>query len=106
VCLSPKVLIQQNHKYMQEIKLQPSIQEVLRKNTYNSPRNDHANPTCNTFLQEKHHKMPKMSSFNKCASLDQPNTQDRVQIADLLMDSMSNDEKMKEKILHLYNIMT
>jgi hypothetical protein len=44
---------------MQEIRLQPFIQEVLQKNTYNSSRNNHANPSCNTFLQEKHHKMPK-----------------------------------------------
>jgi hypothetical protein len=45
---------------MQEIRLQPFIQEVLQKNTYNSSRNNHANPSCNTFLQEKHHKMPKI----------------------------------------------
>jgi hypothetical protein len=71
---------------MQEIKLQPFNQEVLQKNTYNSQRNNHANPSCNTFLQEKHHRMPKMYSFNKCASLNQPNTQDRAQISDLLME--------------------
>jgi hypothetical protein len=44
---------------MQEIKLQPFIRAVLQKNTYNSPRNNHANPSCNTFLQEKCQNMPK-----------------------------------------------
>jgi hypothetical protein len=68
---------------MQEIRLQPFIQEVLQKNTYNSSRNNHANPSCNTFLKEKYHKMPKMSSFNKRASLNQPNTQERAQISNL-----------------------
>jgi hypothetical protein len=103
---------------MQEIRLQPFIQEVLQKNTYNSSRNNHANPGCNTFLQEKldynhsfkkfcrkiltiHQEITmqtlvvtpsfkrnakicqKMSSLNKCASLNQPITQDRAQISDL-----------------------
>jgi hypothetical protein len=44
---------------MQEIKLQQFIQEVLQKNTYNSPRNKCANPSCNTFLQERSQNMPK-----------------------------------------------
>jgi hypothetical protein len=52
-------LFNNNHKYMQEIKLQPFIQEVLQKNTYNSPRNKCANPSCNTFLQERNQNMPK-----------------------------------------------
>jgi hypothetical protein len=53
-------LFSNNHKYMQEIKLQPFIQEVLQKNTYNSPRNKCANPSCNTFLQERNQNMPKI----------------------------------------------
>jgi hypothetical protein len=71
---------------MQEIKLQPFIQEVLQKNTYNSSRNNHANPCCNTFLQEKHHTMPKSLPSTSAPQLNQPNTQDRVQISDLLME--------------------
>jgi hypothetical protein len=56
---------------MQEIELQPFIQEVLQKNTYNSLRNNHANPSCNTFLQEKHHKMPKSLPSTSVPSLNQ-----------------------------------
>jgi hypothetical protein len=68
---------------MQEIELQSFIQEVLQKNNYNSSRNNHANPSCNTFLQEKHHKMPKSLPSTSVSSLNQPNTQDRAQISDL-----------------------
>jgi hypothetical protein len=71
---------------MQEIELQPFIQEVLQKSTYNSSRNNHANPSCNTFLKEKHHKMPKSLPSTSAPSLNQTNTQDRAQISDLLME--------------------
>jgi hypothetical protein len=71
---------------MQEIELQPFIQEVLQNNTYNSLRNNHANPSCNTFLQERHHKMPKSLPSTRAPSLNQPNAQDRAQISDLLME--------------------
>jgi hypothetical protein len=71
---------------MQEIKLQPFIQEVLQKNTYKSPRNNHANPRCNTFLQEKHHKCQKSLPSTSAHHLIQQNTQDRAQISDFLME--------------------
>jgi hypothetical protein len=68
---------------MQEIKLQPFIQEVLQKNTYNSPRNNHANPSCNTFLQEKTKICQKYLPSTSAHHLNQPITQDRAQISDL-----------------------
>ena len=70
---------------MQEIKLQPFNQEVLQKNAYNSSRNNHANPSCNTFLQEKHRRMAKISSFNKYAFLKSANNPNGAQISDLTM---------------------
>jgi hypothetical protein len=68
---------------MQEIKLQPFNQEVLQKILTNHQENNHANPSCNTFLQEKHHRMPKISSFNKCAFLKSANNPNGAQISDL-----------------------
>jgi hypothetical protein len=40
-------------------------------------KNNHASPSCNTFLQEKHHRMPKISSFIKCAFLKSANNPNR-----------------------------
>ena len=76
-----------------KIRLQPFNQEVLQKNTYNSSRNNHANPSCNTFLQEKHQRMPKISSFNKCAFLKSANNSNRAQISDLTMSEWICDDK-------------
>jgi len=78
-------LFNNNHKYMQEIKLQPFIQEFLQKNTYNSSKITMQTlvVTCNTFLQEKYHRMPKISSFNKCAFLKSANNPNGAQISGL-----------------------
>jgi hypothetical protein len=45
-----------------------------------------ANPSCNTFHQEKCQNMPRKSSFNKCASQFQPNNPSVTQISDLTND--------------------
>jgi hypothetical protein len=68
-------LIQQIINTCKKIRLQPFNQEVLQKNTYNSSRNNHANPSCNTFLQEKHHKCQKSLPSTSAPSLNQPITQ-------------------------------
>jgi hypothetical protein len=73
--------------------MQPFNQEVLQKNTYISPRKSIANPSCNTFHQEKCQNMPRKSSFNNCASLNQPNNPSLAQISDL---TMSECEMMKK----------
>ena len=101
----PGFLFSNNHKYMQEIKLQPFIQEVLQKNTYNSPRNNHANPSCNTFLQEKHHKCQKSLPSTSAHHLIHPNTQERAPISDLTNEWVSCDHRrMRVKTLNIYCI--
>jgi hypothetical protein len=64
MCACPLGFIQQIITInAREIKLQPFNQEVLQKFTYISPRNNIANPSCNTFHQE----MPKMPiEIQKC----------------------------------------
>ena len=48
--------------------------------------------------------MPKKSSFNKCTSLNQPNTQERAQISDLTNEWVRDNKKMRVKTLNIYCI--
>jgi hypothetical protein len=87
---------------MQEIKLQPFIQEVIQKNTTYHQEKALQTLVVTPSIKRNSKLCQTISSFNKCASLNQPITQERAQISDLLMESVSCDEKMKMKILHLY----